>query len=238
MTPANAKGISLRFKIRASAIHQIMTNGRSKSELGQTCINYLENWVLEQPEFLNRRINEFSSRHTRKGNAVERDSLDFIGRMLYDGAFFEPNTKSFRGHNYITGTPDQILEDHIFDNKATWSAGSFPFFDKEPAKAYFYQGQGYMILTGLRKFKVIHTLMDTPPDLIKSEAYRLAKELGFSDPTDELYEVTRQRLTFSDINGERRIKVFEFEYDPEIEKAIISRVEECREYIYKLLLEV
>jgi hypothetical protein len=238
MTPAHAKGISLRFKIRSSAIHQIMTNGRSKSDpIGQTCITYLQNWILEQPEFLGRKINEFSSRHTKKGNAVERDSLDFIGQMLYDGAFFEPNTKHFY-NDYITGTPDQILSDHTFDNKATWSAGSFPFFESEPEKAYFYQGQGYMILTGVRKHKVIHTLMDTPEDLIKSEAYRIAKDLGFAEPTDELYEQTRKRLTFSDLPDERRIKVFKFDYDSEIEKSIISRVEECREYIYKTLLNL
>lgn len=237
MTPAHAKGISLRFKIRASACHQIMTNGRSKDSLGQTCIAYLENWILEQPEFLNRRINEFSSRHTKKGNAVERDSLDFIGMMLYDGAFFEPNTERF-SNNYITGTPDQVLTDHTFDNKSTWSAGSFPFFDSEPAPAYYWQGQCYMILTGRPRHVVIHTLMDTPPDLIKSEAFRLAKELGFSEPTDELYEETRQRLTFSDLPDKRRIKSFEFPFDPEAEKSIQKRVEECREYIYQLLLKL
>lgn len=237
MTPAHAKGISLRFKIRASATHQIMTNGRAKNELGQTCKTYLENWILEQPEFLNRRINEFSSRHTKKGNAVERDSLDLIGTHLYDGAFFEPNTERF-SNNYMTGTPDQILDDHTFDNKATWSAGSFPFFDSTPDPAYFWQGQSYMILTGRKMHRVIHTLMDTPDDLIKSESYRIAKELGYSEPTDELYEQTRQRLTFSDLPIERRIKVFDVPFDPECEARIEKRVEECREYIFNLLLEL
>jgi hypothetical protein len=80
--------------------------------------------------------------------------------------------------------------------------------------------------------------MDTPEDLIKSEAYRIAKDLGYSEPTDELYEQTRKRLTFSDLPDERRIKVFKFDYDSEIEKSIISRVEECREYIYKTLLNL
>lgn len=235
MTTAHAKGISLRFKIRASAASQIMTNDRSGKGMGETCKTYLRNWILEQPEFLNRRVNEFSSQYTSKGNAVERDSLDFIGRMLYDGAFFEPNTDFF-SDNFKTGTPDIIHDIHLDDNKSSWSAKSFPFFDTEPAKAYWWQGQVYMNLTGRKKYNVIHTLMNTPEPLIKSESYRVARELGFSEPTDEIYESCVARLTFDDLPDNRRIKVFSFDYDPTAIDALEKRVEECRTFIYNTLI--
>ena len=34
----------------------------------------------------------------------------------------------------MTGTPDNIMSDHIFDNKASWSVKTFPFFDTELKK--------------------------------------------------------------------------------------------------------
>ena len=57
MIEAHAKGISLRFKIRASAIHQIMANGRGTDSMGETCMTYCKNWILEQPEFISGEYN-------------------------------------------------------------------------------------------------------------------------------------------------------------------------------------
>lgn len=235
MTPAQAKGISLRFKIRGSMASKIMTNGRGTDTLGETCKTYLDNWILEQPEFFGRPINEFSSKHTRKGNAVEKQALDFIGQQLYDGAFLTPNTNSF-SNNYMTGTPDVILEDHTIDNKSSWTVASFPIFETAPKTDYWWQGQVYMHLTGMKQHKVIHTLMNTPDELINAEAYRLARELGFSEPSEELMQTTIRRLTFDDIPPERKIKVFEFQYDGGSIEKLEKRVEDCRNYIYNTLL--
>jgi len=214
---------------------KIMTNDRSGKKMGDTCLTYCTNWILSQPEFLNRDISSFYSDTTSKGSAVERDSLDFIGRMLYDGAFFEPNTDFF-SDNFKTGTPDIIHDTHLDDNKSNWSAKSFPFFDTEPAKSYWWQGQVYMNLTGRKKYNVIHTLMNTPEPLIKSEAYRVARELGYSEPTDEIYEACVSRLTFDDLPDNRRIKVFSFDYDPTAIADLEKRVEECRTFIYNTLI--
>lgn len=235
MTPAHAKGISLRFKARCSALSIIMTNGRSKDSMGETCKTYLDNWILEQPEFFGRPINEFSSKQTRKGNAVEREALDFIGTHLYNGAFLTPNTDQY-SNNFLTGKPDVIFDDHIIDNKSSWSVASFPIFETAPDPRYIWQGQGYMHLTGLKKFKVIHTLMNTPDALIESEAYRIARELGYKEPTDEIMKTTINRFTYDSIPPERRIKVFEFDYNPEMIELAEKRIEECRQYIYNTLI--
>ena len=93
-----------------------------------------------------------------------------------------------------------------------------------------------MNLTGRKKYNVIHTLMNTPEPLIKSEAYKVARELGYSEPTDEIYESCVSRLTFDDLPDNRRIKVFSFDYDPTAIDALEKRVEECRTFIYNTLI--
>lgn len=235
MIPAHAKGISLRFKIRASQAGKIMTNGRGKDSMGATCETYCLNWIMEQPEFFGRDINQFTSKQTSKGNIVERDALDFIGVMLYDGAFLTPNKLHF-SDNFKTGTPDIILPDHLVDNKSSWSVSSFPFFDKSPDLGYWWQGQVYMNLTGRKKYKVVHTLMNTPENLITSETYKVARDLGYAEPTDEIMQTTMKRLTFDDVPNERRIKVFEFDYDHEAIERLEKRVEECRQFIFNTLI--
>ena len=236
MIPAHAKGISLRFKIRASAASQIMANGRSKDSMGATAQNYCLNWILEQPEFFNRKVNEFSSKQIRKGNAVERDALDFIGRMEYDGEFLEPNTDHF-SNNFMSGTPDVIMDDHVIDNKSSWSVNSFPIFDQSPEMAYWWQGQVYMHLTERKKHRVIHTLMNTPENLIQSEAYKVARELGYAEPSEEILFQTRERMTYDNIPDARRIKIFEFDYDATQIAALEQRVEDCRDFIFNTLLK-
>lgn len=236
MTPAHAKGISLRFKIRCSAIGKIMTNGRGIDSLGETAKNYALNWILEQPEFLGVQVNEFSSKHTRKGNAVEADALDLIGQVLYNGAYLVPN-KERKSNDFMTGTPDVVLDDHIIDNKASWSANSFPFFKTAPETDYWWQGQGYMHLFGKNKYKVIHTLMDTPEALINREAWKIANELGIQEPTDEIIESVTKRMTFSHLPIEKRIKGFEFQYDDQAIQKVKKRVDDIREFIYTTLNE-
>jgi hypothetical protein len=237
MTPAQAKGISLRFKIRCSAIGKIMTNGRGKDEMGETAKTYALNWILEQPEFLNMPVNTFDSKQTRKGNAVEAAAIDLIGEYLYDGEFLTPNKQHLNNY-HCTGTPDILRPDHIIDNKCTWSAKSFPFFKSAPDSDYWWQGQGYMWLTGLRKYKVIHTLMDTPEPLIKREIWSVTNDMGLDEPTDEIEAEVRARLTFSHLPIERRVKVFNFEYDECAIDRLTKRVEDVREFIYTTLLTI
>ena len=235
MIEAHAKGISLRFKIRASAIHQIMANGRGTDSMGETCMTYCKNWILEQPEFFNRRINEFSTKATKKGNAVERDALDFIGLHLYNGAFLDPN-KEFFSNNFMTGTPDTIMDDHIIDNKSSWSVASFPYFDNAPDKACWWQGQGYMHLVGRTRYRLIYTLMNTPDALIMAAARKNAYDLGYTEPTDEMLNEFGQKMTYDNVDPKLRIRIFEFDYDKEACEKIEARVELCRQFIYNTLL--
>jgi len=117
------------FKIRASAAGQIMSNGRAKGSMGETCKTYLKNWILEQPEFMGVRVNQFSNKYTEKGNVVEADALEYLSEHVYSDAFLVPNIRHFE-KEFMTGTSDIIQPDHIADNKASWTARTFPFLAK------------------------------------------------------------------------------------------------------------
>ena len=56
------------FKIRCSAIGQIMTDGRAKRTMGKTAESYLKLWALEQ--VFNRK-KMISTKYMEKGNIME-----------------------------------------------------------------------------------------------------------------------------------------------------------------------
>lgn len=226
--------IAERFKIRAHAVGQIMTNGRSKSEtLGKTAQSYLKNWLMEQPEIFNRR-KKFSNKYTEKGLIMEDDALDLVASQLYDGKLLLKNEEHF-SNGFMIGTPDCILKDEIIDVKSSWSWETFPLLEDElPSKDYFYQGQAYMELTGRDNFKVIYCLLDTPDHQIESECWSWCKRNGYGEPDDEIMEQFYQDMKYSDVDPAFRIKVFEFHKDQMVIDSINQRVEECREYLKQL----
>ena len=214
------------FKIRCSAIGKIMTNARSKTEtLSKTTISYLEEWTKEQ---IYSRRKEIFSKYLDKGNAVEVDSLDFIKTHL-NYKQLEKNEEFFE-NDFLTGTPDAILDDHIIDVKNSWDCFSFPlFFNSIPNKDYYYQAQGYMALTGIDRYKLIYTLMDTPEDLIQREY--------FGDQSTDLVEFA-SKYKYSDIEPQYRIKIFDIYRNDEDIENIYNRVDECRQYINSLRLDL
>lgn len=212
----------MRFKIRASACGSIMTNSRSKSEpLSKTCLSYVDDWKKEK--LFNRRKN-FDSKYTRKGNVMEDWSIDFVAEQLDLGMLFK-NEQYFEDE-HLTGTPDVILKDTVIDLKNSWDVFTFPFFDTEiPNKGYWWQGQVYMALTDRKHYKLIYVLSDTPVNEIEREAYWWCKNNGYEDLEENVYNEFLDRMTYSDVPNENRIKVFEFDRDDEAIKSIRERVE-------------
>lgn len=210
------------FRIRCSSIGKIM----GQRGLGQTGKTYLDQWITEQ---VYGRTKDFYTKFTEKGNIQEETGLDFIAKQLGYGLLVK-NEKTFR-NKHLIGTPDVILGDHIIDEKNSWDCFTFPLTDTEvPNTDYYYQGQGYMELTGLNKFKLIYVLSDTPDPLIYREASNFCFKNGM-DLTDDILEAYREQMKYSNIDAALRIKVFEFERDDETIKKIYERVEESRQYI-------
>jgi hypothetical protein len=209
------------FKIRCSAIGQIMTNSRTKGQLSKTAQSYVETWIKEQ---IYKRRKVVTTKYMEKGNIVEDRSIAFAGRVL--NADITKNEQRYE-NELLIGTPDVITEDYVIDVKNSWDCFTFPlFYENVPNKDYFYQAQGYMALTGLSHYKLIYTLLDTPDSLIERE-FKYASELD--------YDTFAKDYRYSEIDEAYRIRIFEIERDDSVIDAINGRVIECRNYINNLI---
>lgn len=222
------------FKIRCSAIGQIMTEPKLKADkeagnLSQTAKTYCETWLKEK---LYTRFKEFSTKYTQKGLEVEGDAIQFISEQLGLGLVFK-NEERFE-NDFLQGTPDLIVSDCVIDNKSSWDCFTFPLFDIEiPEKYYWWQLQGYMSLTGKNNAKLIYTLMDTPEWIIDNE---VEKELRFNrvdldEVTMEVREQMSSKYRYSNLDPKLRLKIFEIKRNDAAIDAIHQKVIKCREYI-------
>jgi len=220
-----------QFKIRCSAIGQIMTNPKNKADLlSKTAQSYCEQWVKEK--IYNRR-KEFSNKYTQKGLIVEDNSIDFVAEMLGYPILFK-NETHFE-NEFMTGTPDVNIKDLVIDVKNSWDIFTFPLFETEcPNSDYDWQAQGYLKLTNQENYKLIYTLTDTPENLIESEIKKYCWQNGISIE-DANYKEWHDKMTYSDIPNELKIKVFDIKRDEEKINRIEERVKECRIYINEIL---
>ena len=195
------------FKIRCSAIGQIMTNPRSKSELlSQTAKTYCETWLKEQ---IYGRRKEIYNKYLQKGLDMENEAIALV-EDHYNYDFLIKNEKHF-ANNFLTGTPDLILPDCIRDTKCSWDCFTFPLFESKLDKGYYWQMQGYMALVGRDVAYVDYVLVDTPEELdSNAESYRM-------------------------IDVDYRVKSFKVERNDTDIKAITERVKLCRDYINSLI---
>jgi len=216
------------FKIRCSAINSIMTKPKKDRLVSVGAETYCKKWYTEQ---IYGRKEEVSSKYMFKGNSVEDESIEFIGKQL-EYKKLRKNYKSFE-NDFMTGTPDVITKDEILEVKNSWNCFTFPLLETEiPTKGYYYQAQGYMHLSGLKKAKLIYTLMDTPEDLIKKEFFRSP----YYSNDISIYEEFKKDYTYNNLENKYRIKIFDISYDEEVIKNIIDRVTACREYLKTIKL--
>jgi len=218
------------FKIRASQGAQIMTNPRSKKDLySGTLKTYVQNWYISQ--LYNRKEN-INSKYLTKGIQNEDESIEMLSEKL--GLFMLKNEQYFEDE-FFTGTPDVITDEFLVDIKNSWSPFSFPLFKEEIETAYFLQGQIYMHLTGVKKYKLVYTLTNTPIDLIEREArqYSFKENIDFDD---NLLRSFVKKMTYDDVDESLKMKIFEFDYDEQVIEDLQSKVELCREYLKTILL--
>lgn len=215
------------YKERASAVGQIMTNPRSKSEvLSETAKTRIQEKFLADQFGIKK---EFWSKAMDKGTSEEPISIDLMIRQL--GIFGAKKNEIFFENDFLTGTPDVIHNGTVYDVKTSFSGSTFPFFEEElPNKNYFYQLQSYMNLTGLRSAKLVYCLVDTPEQMIHDEIRRQTWKKGLIDSTPELEAEVYSQMTFENIPEELRIRIFDVEYCEQTIKAIEDRLTLCREY--------
>lgn len=217
-----------KFRIRASALGKIMTEGRGKScGLSKTATSYLDEWIISQ---LYSREKEIKSKYLEKGNQCEEQTIQAIEKF-YNLDFAVKNTER-REDDFFTGEADLVTNDSTKDAKSSWDPFTFPLLESElSTKDYYYQGIVYMHLWKKPRHDVCYYLADAPAGLIESEAKKESFKRGLPELTEEIFDEFENKMTYSDIPFEYRFKAFSFDFDP----AVIEKAKEkywlCVDYI-------
>jgi hypothetical protein len=198
------------LKIRCSQIGKIMTNPKKKTDiLSQTTKTYLEELKIGAELGLRKDI---ESKYMTKGTLQEDYGIDLY--LDYKGLPFGIKNQKHYENEFITGTPDLILEDKVIDIKCPWDAFNMPYFQSDiPNKDYYYQLMGYMALTSMSKAELAYTLVNTPDHL----------RYSLSDSFD-----------YTEVETAKRVVLFSVDYDQSVVDSIYSRVGECRDYYNNL----
>ena len=221
-----------KFKCRASALGQLMTNSRSKSEpMGETAKSLIrEIWIKDN--FGREQV--INSKYMTKGNECEEDSMSLYTKVT--NHLVVKNELHFN-NEWLTGTPDIVTADGIIDIKTSWSIWTFA--NAGMTKDYEYQLRSYMMLCDKPKAELAYCLVDTPPQMVSDELYRMHFNYigGDANPQyDKDAEQVQKNMTFSDIDPKLRVKRFTLERDLQIEEQIKERVKIAREYYNNLTL--
>ena len=172
---------------------------------------------------------EFTSKYFDKGNDAEDVSIELAQRV--NG--WDPQAHNNEGYEneYITGTPDLIYNELVPDIKTSWTALSFPLFEKElPNELYYWQIQSYLALTGREMGVVSYCLVDTPELLVMDEIYKYARINGLIETPAEAELEIRHAHNYSRLPEAMRVKNFYIERDNEAIDRLYKRVEEARKF--------
>lgn len=196
---AREKPMTDKMKERYNSIKNM------KPELPAGAKSYCEEWLKEQLYGMRSEVN---SKYLTKGIECEDESISFLNRTY--GIELKKNICSFEDE-HITGTPDLILENLVWDVKTSWDFQTFPLFEKVLSRDYYWQLQGYMKLVNAGQAAIKYVLINTPEEL---------------DP---------RLLNYSKLGPSLRIKSFDVERNEDDINAIAERVNLCRDYIHEIL---
>jgi len=217
--------------VRCSSLGKLMTESRSKSEvLSETAKTYIQDVFKEIELGI---YKDFSSRYTDKGIQMEDQAIQFASEVL-NWEFVVKNETRFN-NEWLTGEPDICSDNLLADIKCSWNGSTFPMFDSTlKNKDYYWQLQGYMMLTGHDTSELVYCLMNTPFEIVEDEVRREHWKLHLIDEDLNVREAVQLSHNFDQIPNELRIKRFIVQKDEEAQVKIIERVKEARQYYEQL----
>ena len=216
---------------RCSSLGKLMTESRSKSEvLSETAKTYIQDVFKEKELGI---YKDFSSRYTDKGIQMEDEAIQFASEVL-KWNFVVKNTERFN-NEWLTGEPDICTDNLLVDIKCSWNGSTFPMFDSAlKNKDYFWQLQGYMMLTGHDTSELVYCLMNTPFEIVEDEVRREHWKLHLIDEDLDVRDAVQLSHNFDQIPNELRVKRFIVQKDEEAQAKIIERVKVARQYYNQL----
>ena len=220
------------IQFRCSGLGKLMTSPRSKGEvLSETAKTFIEDVFREKEYGI---YKDISSRYTDKGIQMEDEAIQLAGNVLGWDLNVNKNEERLK-NEWITGIPDINTETLLADIKCSWSGSTFPFFDTElPNKDYFWQLQGYMMLTGHLQSELVYCLMNTPQQIVEDEVRRMHWKLNLIEESLDVREAVQCQHNFDHLSDNLRIKRFIVEGSIDAENRIKEKVEQANEYYLTL----
>jgi hypothetical protein len=139
-----------------SELHRLMTEPRIKTEvLSQGAITYIKEKVTETLIEDSSEETQFSNAATAWGNSYEDEAINIFSDLV-DTEIIRPGLIIY--NDYFCGTPDGIAKDKSFGIEVKCPYNSSIHLDnlllskedfRKARKEYYYQIQGYAILTGI-----------------------------------------------------------------------------------------
>jgi len=220
------------IQFRCSGLGKLMTSPRSKGEvLSETAKSFIEDVFREKEYGI---YKDISSRYTDKGIQMEDEAIQLAGNVLGWDLNVNKNEERLK-NEWITGIPDINTETLLADIKCSWSGSTFPFFEDElPNKDYFWQLQGYMMLTGHLQAELVYCLMNTPQQIVEDEVRRMHWKLNLLEENLDVREAVQCQHNFDHLSDNLRIKRFIVEGSIDAENRIKEKVEQANEYYLSL----
>ena len=200
------------IKFRASALGEIMTDGKSEelSVGAKTVITKMAKEAIYGYDEI------VTSKYMDKGIQVEDESIELFNQVMFTN--YSKN-KERRENDWITGEPDIVAHDRIYDIKSSWSLTTFPVTSKQGEdKGYEWQLRAYMWLFDVDQASLVYCLVPTPEHLIGYES-RSYHEVDYIAP-------------------ELRITLVNYERDKKLEDKIKTKVEAARDFYKKIFDEI
>ena len=186
-----------------------------------------------------RRKADINNKFIEKGLAMEEDGITLYSRLKK--VFFKKNEQHLV-NGYIKGTPDSFIGKtvasalRIIDIKCSWSANTFyRTFIKKMNDLYYWQGMGYMWLTGAKYFDLAYCLVNTPTSLIEAEKRSLWYKLGQPSDDDgnwiDAQWAIDKNMIYDDIPLNERMLEYTIEYQESDIELLKKKIIAGREYL-------
>lgn len=195
----------------------------------QTCLNRLAQIYTEQTTG---RKKDIKNVYIEKGLMTEEDSITLYS--LKSGLYYKKNKERVR-NGFIEGEIDFKDEPNkiVIDTKSSWDIFTF---DSTVVKGlnplYYWQGQGYLWLTGYEHFRLAYCLNNTPKKILNQLERQIKYNFeGNQEELEEAYALLRDEHTYDDLPIDRKIRVYDVdrsEYSIEMMK---QRIPHLRNYL-------
>jgi hypothetical protein len=228
-------------QFRCSSLGHLMTEPKTKAEKEAGNLSESAKTHLIDVYVANKygRQSEINSKYIEKGLMVEEDGITLYSRVK--GQYFKKNADHL-SNGYIKGTPDLFTgkninkADRIIDIKCSWDIYTFfRVLTKDVSSIYYYQLQGYMLLTGAEAATLAYCLIDTPETLINDEKRRLLWKMGVVSEDNQTYQEACEELDkamrFGDIPMKERVIEFDIPRDQDAIDNIYRKVVKGRQFL-------